>query len=89
VFKKIKASIVSVVSTFTIIVTLMPKLVVYIICIRIQFFGLWLATISTTGKWFCTRTLTEKCKYTDRNQIINSNEGWTVILEIIFIKLLN
>lgn len=75
-------------STFRLIVTLMPKLLAYIICTGVRFHGLWVAANKSTGKWFCARTLAEKCKYTDRNQIINSSEGWTgtVTLEMLLNK---
>lgn len=79
--KKINC-IVSVMSTLRSIVTFMPKLRVYILFIRIQFFDLWVATNKSIGKWICARVLDEKCKYTDRKQMTNSNEGWSVRLEI-------
>lgn len=66
-------------SAFRLIVTLMPKHVVYMICIRIQFLGLYVATNKSTEEWFCTRTLAGKCN-TDRNQIRTSCEAWAVRL---------
>lgn len=60
---------------------LMPKLVVYIICISTLFLGLYVATNKSTENWFCTRALAGKCN-TDRNRIRSSSEGWAVKLEI-------
>lgn len=47
-------------ATLRSIVAFMPKFIIYIRCVRIQFFDLWVATNKSIGKWFCARALAEK-----------------------------